>query len=198
MSPDLQDLVGDEGTPEERKRLERVHELLVAAGPPPELSPRLESPPSAGTAEVRFLPRRRRQALALVAAALVAVAFGVGYLVGNNGSTVQTSRVVAMHGVGRLASATGSVRIGEPDEYGNWPLVFSARGLRHLPRGGWYVLYLTKNGKIDAPCGTFNADGGETTVRLSVPYDLQLYNGWVVTSRVHGKKSGILLRTNVI
>ena len=31
MTPELRELVGDEGTPEERERLQRVHDLLVAA-----------------------------------------------------------------------------------------------------------------------------------------------------------------------
>ena len=197
MSPEFRDLVGEEGTPEERERLRRVHDLLITAGPPPELSPQLASPPAVG-AEVRFLPRRRKQALALIAAAVIAAAFGIGYLVGNRGSSVQTGRIVAMHGVGRLASATGSIRVGEPDEYGNWPLVFTVHGLRKLPKGGWYVLYLTRHGKRLAPCGTFNADGGQMTVRLSVAYDLKRYSGWVVTARVRGKESPILLRTNEI
>ena len=39
MRPDLDDLIGTDIEPGERARLERVHELLVAAGPPPELSP---------------------------------------------------------------------------------------------------------------------------------------------------------------
>ena len=46
MPPDFFDLVGDEGTPEELERLRRAHDLLVAAGPPPELSPRLAEAPS--------------------------------------------------------------------------------------------------------------------------------------------------------
>ena len=35
--PDFRELVGDEGTPEELALLRRAHDLLVAAGPPPEL-----------------------------------------------------------------------------------------------------------------------------------------------------------------
>lgn len=194
MTPEFRELVGEEGTPEELERLRRAHDLLVAAGPPPELSPQLATPPSA-EAEVRLLPRRRRQVWALIAAAVIAVAFGVGYLVGNRGSTTQTTRVVPMQGVGRLASATASVRIGERDEYGNWPLVFTVRGLKKLPKGSWYVLYLTRRGKRLAPCGTFNADGGTMTVRLSVAYDLKRYSGWVVTGRVHGRDGPVLLRT---
>src|SRR5262249_36852154 len=45
--PDFRELVGDEGTPEELAKLRRAHDLLVAAGPPPELSPRLAEAPSA-------------------------------------------------------------------------------------------------------------------------------------------------------
>ena len=37
--PDFDQLVGHEVGREERERLQRVHELLVEAGPPPELSP---------------------------------------------------------------------------------------------------------------------------------------------------------------
>ena len=35
--PSFDDLVGDDLAPAERERLLRVHELLIQAGPPPEL-----------------------------------------------------------------------------------------------------------------------------------------------------------------
>jgi hypothetical protein len=35
--PDFHELVGNDLDPAERERLERVHEMLIAAGPPPEL-----------------------------------------------------------------------------------------------------------------------------------------------------------------
>ena len=35
--PEFDDLVGDEGTPEELARLRSAHQMLIAAGPPPEL-----------------------------------------------------------------------------------------------------------------------------------------------------------------
>ena len=46
MTPRFDDLIEDDVTGAERTRLEKVHELLVAAGAPPELSPRLESGPT--------------------------------------------------------------------------------------------------------------------------------------------------------
>ena len=47
----------------------------------------------------------------------------------------------------------------------------------------WYELWLTKDGKPIASCGRFTVDADETTVRLSVPYDLREYDGWIVTRR---------------
>ena len=43
--PNFDELVGAELPPSERERLRLVHDLLVAAGPPPELPKLLASPP---------------------------------------------------------------------------------------------------------------------------------------------------------
>ena len=69
MRPDFDDLVGSDLDPGERARLERVHELLVTAGPPPE---------AAFDAPVTLLPTRRRGALLALAAALAVAAFALG------------------------------------------------------------------------------------------------------------------------
>ncbi len=45
---DVRDLIGDDVGPDELERLQRVHTLLVQAGPPPSLSPGLARPPRAG------------------------------------------------------------------------------------------------------------------------------------------------------
>ena len=152
--------------------------MLVATGPPPELSPALAEPPSVGEpAEVRFLPKRRREATLVLAAAIVALVFGIGYLVGNRGNQVPTSHLVSMHGVGTFASAKASVRIGDKDEYGNWPIDFSVSGLKKLGKGRWYELYLTKGGRPAAACGSFKTSGSVTEVHLSAPYKLTEYDG---------------------
>ena len=55
--------------------------MLVAAGPPPELPPALADPTAPTEAEViPFWNRRRNAAIAVLAAALAALAFGVGYI----------------------------------------------------------------------------------------------------------------------
>ena len=179
--PDFRDLVGDEGTPEELERLRRIHELLIAAGPPPELSPRLTEPPAtAAPARVASLPRRRRTAAALLAAALLALAFGLGFLLGDRGGGFDSTHAVPMHGLGAARAAAASLLLGRKDDVGNVPVLMRIRGLKPLA-GGWYTLWLTKDGKAIAPCGTFSvARGGTTEVRFSVAYDLKRYDGWII------------------
>ena len=68
------DLIGTEGlSRDEEAKLRRVHELLVAAGPPPDLSPDLSLPPvpteEADPPEVAFLLRRRRGRVLVLALA---------------------------------------------------------------------------------------------------------------------------------
>src|SRR5207247_10419638 len=77
LTRDFDELVGDL-EPEQRERLRRAHELLLAAGPLPELPPSLADPQSQAEAEiVPFFNRRRTASVALLAAAAAAAAFGI-------------------------------------------------------------------------------------------------------------------------
>ena len=85
--PDFEEVVGgDDLEPAERERLRRVHDLLVAAGPPAELPPALAASKQRGAAVVPFRrPSRRRLAVvAVLAAALAVASFGAGFFVGND------------------------------------------------------------------------------------------------------------------
>jgi hypothetical protein len=180
---------------EERDRLHRVHELLVAAGPPPELSPALAAAPSAPAAEdepdASWLPPRRIGALGLVGAALLAGAFGVGYLAGDRGSdetarpaapAEPTTRVVALNPSDQNNTSSASVRLGRKRADGNWPMILTVRGLAPLDRGDYYTLALTRKGKPVVTCGTFNvAATGTTTIRMTAAYDLNRFEGWAIT-----------------
>jgi hypothetical protein len=197
--PDFVDLVGDEGTPEELTRLRRAHDLLLAAGPPPELSPRLAEAPDARRRS-SVMPLRRKGAAFLLAGAVAAAAFGIGFLVGDRGSSDFPAKgsPIAMHPPTDAAdqAARASVLIGDRDEVGNWPLLVRVSGLQPLPRGRWYELYLTRKGKITAWCGAFNVkDSGRTSVRFSVPYKLKGFDGWVVTTSKRQPKPQVLLTT---
>jgi len=187
----FEDLVGgDDLTPEEEARLRRVHDLLIEAGPPPELPRALAEPAAApDEAEILHFPLPRRLAVSLVAAAAIVIAgFGIGYLVGHAKAKPEAfaaERVVSMHG--KNAGDVGVLRIAERDSVGNWPMELEVRGLPKQPRrAASYELWLTKHGKPAADCGSFRVESGTTTVRLTVPYRFYEYDGWVVTVQPHG------------
>jgi hypothetical protein len=187
--PDFHELVGEEGTPEELAKLRRAHDLLVAAGPPPELSPRLAEPPRArGRDRFGWWHERRKQWTFGLAAAVAAAAFSVGYLVGSSPDHFSAIRSLEMHGVGQLASARATLAVGDQDTAGNYPLKMTVHGLPRTPDGGWYELLLSKNGRPTLPCGSFAVSGQSVTIQLSIPYDLSkfpaLFDGWVVTRHV--------------
>jgi hypothetical protein len=186
------DMVDREGlAPDEEARLRRVHELLVQAGPPADLPPGLERPPTApAEAElVQFplLPRRRWTMAAVAAVAVALLAFGGGYLVGHakqKATSFATKRVVPMHGGNALAL----LRVAPKDGAGNWPMELEVNNLPTQPNpSAYYELWLTRNGKPIAPCGSFRVNARTTTIRLSVPYDFKRFDGWVVTKQDAGK-----------
>jgi hypothetical protein len=61
-------------------------------------------------------------------------------------------------------------------------MVLEVNGLpQQTDRRAYYELWLTRHGKPVLPCGSFRAAKRTTTVRLSVPYSLKGFDGWVVT-----------------
>jgi hypothetical protein len=190
VSKDFDELVDTEGLgPEDEQRLRRVHDLLVEAGPPPDLPPALERPPTrtrqreGEILQFPLLPGRRWAAAAVLAAALAAAAFGAGFLVGDRGGgAFDAERVVPMRGAN---GAQASIRIGAKDDVGNWPMVFVVSGLPKQPPTGYYNLYLLKNGRPVILCGSFRVHDNSTTVRFTVPYRLRNAK-WVVTEQPPG------------
>jgi hypothetical protein len=183
--PDLRDLLGDDVPDDERARLERVHRLLVEAGPPPELTPELARPlvpDEDAAAVVPFLPRRRRGLSLALAATVGVLAFFGGVLWGQSQNTFDGTRTVTMHGVGTGRAALASIEIGDEDAAGNWPMLVHVRGLKPLPKDQYYELFLARKGKPIASCGTFNVrPGDKTDFRITVAYRLKRFDGWVVT-----------------
>ena len=186
--PDFSELVGDDLPPEERERLRRVHDLLIAAGPPADLPPSLAEPPSRA-APVVALRQGRRRAVALLAAALLAASFAAGYWAGardgesRSQAAFEVGRAFELRGTEEAPSAFAVVRVGRRDALGNLPMLVTVEGIHRLPRGDYYTLYMTKRGKRLVTCGTFNVAGGSkrTTVRMSVAYDLRGFDGFAIT-----------------
>jgi len=181
---DVDDVLNEVGDERERERLRRVHELLLSVDPPPELSPSLREPPA--PEPVQLLPRRRRGALALLAAALAAAAFGAGWLGGAQSDEIAPEREIVMQGVGATRGSFATIELlpQDAEENGNWPMRVLVRGLEpSKDRTDYYELWLTKDGELADSCGRFTVHAGLTTVTLSVPYGLRRYDGWVVTRR---------------
>jgi hypothetical protein len=178
-APDFDELVGQGDD-----RLRRVHDLLVQAGPPPELPPSLgHAPGSAPEPATRLMPRRRLGATLVLAAALAVAAFGAGYLVAARtgpDAGFHEDFALAMSGTRAARGASATLLVGEIDEAGNWPMEMTVQGLPALPRGRRYELLLTKDGRRAVSCGTFVVHG-DTVVFLNAPYRLREYDGWIVT-----------------
>jgi hypothetical protein len=198
-SPDFRELVGDDLPADERERLRHVHDLLVSAGPPPDLPPALERAPTPG-GKRSLLPRRRRGALLALAAALAAAAFGAGYLVADRGAephaqAFETDFVLQMRGTQAAPGAVASLVVGKKDDDGNWPMELT---VRNLPREGdrtRFELVLTRKGKVAASCGTFFVASDKTIAFLNAPYALRTYDGWAI---VTPRSDEILVRTDEI
>ena len=121
---------------EERARLERVHDLLIAAGPPPEL------PPALHRARSRPAGRERRVPAAPPGRARAgnrrggrSRAFLGGFLAGRQKEPFPKVFEVPMQGTAQAANASASIEVGKADAAGNWPLKVVVRGLQATPEG---------------------------------------------------------------
>jgi hypothetical protein len=192
-TPDFDELVGDDLGREERERLERVHELLVTAGPPPELTPEMERGPTLGMTLGGPSRRRVERRVALLAAAVtvLAIAFLGGYLAGHgNAGSLSGAHRLDLVGTGQARGAKALLQVQDADTAGNWPMTLSVTGLPKLPPHGYYEVFLTRNGKIYAPCGTFLVKNSTAAVvvQLNAPYELHRGDGWVVTKQLPGHR----------
>ena len=186
--PDLRELVGDDLPPNELARLAHVDALLRAVPPPPaEVPASLTGSVGRITAVTPLWTRRRLAGALALAASLAALFFGVGvWTTGGGGFEARAS--VPLRATESAAGASGLVRLGPADAAtGNWELEVVVSGLPKLPEGGYYVLWLAKDGKYAGTCGTFNVGAGTTRVRMSASYLLREYDEWVVTAWLPGR-----------
>ena len=178
MNPDFEELVGTDLDPGERARLERVHELLMAVGPPPDYAP--VAPPAAKVIELR--PRRRAAVIAIAAALAVAL-FALGAAISNDStrSGAPFPGTIAMEGTASAQAASASLKVLDRDAAGNWPMTLAVDDLAPAASGRPFELWLTHDGKLGALCGSFRTDeSGAAVVPMNAPYDFSEYDGWVV------------------
>jgi hypothetical protein len=200
-TPNFDDLIGGDVESSERDRLRRVHELLVTAGPPAELPPHIEAGPTLAMTLARR-PRRGTRKLALLAATIcvLLVAFLFGYLAGNRGGGLASGHTIAMSGTSIAPNALASLRVLPADTSGNWPMRLTGTGLPTLGPRGYYEVYLVRNGKLFAPCGSFisSSPSAGIDVTLNAPYHRQPHDTWVVVKQVGGHEPGpVVLRPTI-
>jgi hypothetical protein len=191
--PNLNDLIGDEVTGAERQELQNVHEMLLEAGPPPELGEKLEAGPTLGMTLARQRQRRKvkRRAMVLLAAAiLVFMVFVAGYASRSTSGNGKQHAVILqqLKGTPLAPQAQGTLQVwNSQDEGTNWPMTLTVAGLPTLAPHNYYEVYLVRNGKPWGSCGTFrvgnspNSAESSVTVTLSAPYSVHQGDTWVVT-----------------
>jgi len=194
--PDLRELVGSDLPPEELDRLERVDSLLRRVPAPPHEVP---ASLTQAVAEVPLAGRprnRRRVALALAfAAVLAAAAFGVGHWMG---SSFDTDYSVELAPTASAPGAAAVVDVGTRDEdSGNVELLVNVSGLPRLGPEQTYALWLERDGEWEATCGYFAVGEGETTVRMTVSYDFRDFDAWVISGGDRQASPPPLLRVEI-
>lgn len=186
--PTLDELIGSEATGAERERLQRAHELLLQAGPPPELSDELEAGPTLKMTMGKRRHATKPRAMLLLAAALaVVVVFFAGYTLGGNGGGSRKqdfARSQALQGTALVPQAQGTLEVWNSKDGHNWPMTLTVVGLPELPPRSYYEVYLVRHGKLGGSCGLFRVGSSSqdpVTVTLSSPYQLRPGDSWVVT-----------------
>jgi hypothetical protein len=194
--PNFDELIGTEATGAERERWRQAHDLLVQAGPPPELPPSLHKAPNLGVFSLHQRRVAKRRTLVLLAAALaVAVVFFAGYAVRGGGSSAtkgQPPRLIPLTGTKVAPDARATLAVWHAQS-GNWPMKLSVAGLPKLPARTYYEVYLVRGGRPWASCGSFRiADSSPRVVTLTfnAPYSLQKGDSWVVTRATFGSEPG--------
>jgi hypothetical protein len=183
------ELIGTEPDGEARARLRNVHELLLEAGPPPELNPEMEAGPTLAMtmSRARAYSRRRRSfILTGIAAALVATVIGLGAVSRGHGHTYPS---FSLHGTVFAPYASGTLYILQAKS--STPrMKIEVKGLAPLKKP--YVVYLVRNGRPIAQCGTFTVANAnrEVTALLRSPYPIEGTDKWIVTGPSIGRRVG--------
>ena len=184
--PNFDELVGAEASGTERVRMREAHELLLQAGPPPELTPRLKAGPNLEMVRQQRQQERRRvvkrRAMLLLAATVSILAvFAAGYAVSDHrgGGTKDVAAELALKGTSAAPRARATLEVWS-EQGGNWPMTLSVSG---LPQNARYEVYLVRHGKPWGSCGTFRVTGSSSplTLKLNAPYQLRRGDSWVVT-----------------
>ena len=186
---DLLELLGDDVPADELERLREADELLRRVpAPPPHVPESLTLAVRREAERPRAVTplRRTGRVLALAAALAVAAAagfFGLGSVLDRD--EFEPRRTIAMEPTSLARGASAKIGLGDRDGDGNWRMRLEVSGLRELPPGGYYLLWLEKDGEYAGACGSFNVGSdGNAIVELTASYRLADYDKFVITAAV--------------
>jgi len=195
--PELHELLGDDLPEDEVERLRGVDALLRSVpAPPHEIPLSLTHAVEQVAIEPARIPRRRKALVLAFAVLVAALAFGVGRWSGGESFEEAWSAELVATEDGRGASAV--VYVGERDEEsGNMELVLDISGLPPLEPDEFYALWLVEGGEWAATCGYFSVGESETTVRMTVSYDIREFEAWAVSTGHPNEHGPQLLRAEI-
>jgi anti-sigma-K factor RskA len=195
--PDLHELLGDDLPEDEVERLRGVDELLRSVpAPPHEIPLSLTHAVEQVTVQPARVPRRRVALVLAFAALFAALAFGAGRWTGEERFDAAWDAELTATGGAPGASAT--VRVGHRDEEtGNMELLVDVSGLPPLGPDEFYALWLVDDGEWAATCGYFSVGEGETTIRMTVSYDIRDFEAWAVSTGHPSDHPPPLLRAEI-
>ena len=195
--PELHELLGDDLPEDEVERLRGVDALLRSVpAPPHEIPLSLTHAVEQVAIEPARIPRRRKALVLAFAVLVAALAFGVGRWSGGESFEEAWSAELVATEDGRGASAV--VYVGERDEEsGNMELVLDISGLPPLEPDEFYALWLVEDGEWAATCGYFSVGESETTVRMTVSYDIREFEAWAVSTGHPNEHGPQLLRAEI-
>jgi hypothetical protein len=137
------------------------------------------TPSSPPRTEAERKRSERRREVALLGLLLLGIAiFFTGYATGRHDSTFRTNWYSPLRGTSAAAESVGSVQGGPNTPGNNTPLLVTVRGLRILPTGEHYVLYVLSRNRGLLRCGAFWVGDGTTQVKLSYPGLALEPRGW--------------------
>jgi Anti-sigma-K factor rskA len=179
---DLRELVGGDLPPDELEELSRVDGLLRSVpAPPHDVPASLTQAVAAVPLDKRRPPTRRRIAVAVAFAALIAVAaFGLGRWTADDFSADYAVELEPTPAGPSAAAAVVEVGERDPDS-GNVELLMEISGLPKNADDEFYALWLEKDGEWAATCGYFSVGEGETTVRMTVSYEFRDFDAWNIS-----------------
>jgi Anti-sigma-K factor rskA len=194
--PDLRELVGSDLPPEELEELDRVDRLLRSVPAPPHEVPASLTQAVATVPLARRPPTRRRLAVAVAFATLIAaLAFGIGRWTADD---FNVDYAVEFQPTAEAPGAAAVVDVGERDaNSGNVELILEVSGLPPLEPDETYALWLERDGEWAATCGYFSVGEGETKVRMTVSYNFRDFDAWIISIGARDAQPPALLAAEI-